>query len=379
MKEVNKYPFYIKSTVVLLGLVIFIFILSVLQDIIVPFAFAGLIAVLLNPLNNRLRKWFRLPRVAGIILTITIGALLLAGLLYFLSSQIMQFGEMIPLLKKKFAMLLGELQVWLRSTFGISTAKQMQVINDAANSSKALLGQTLGSFIGIIGVIVLIPIYVFMLLYYKPLLLNFFYDVFSERHGLKVAEILMETKSAVQSYIFGLLVEMVIVSAMNATALLLLGIQNAILLGVIGGILNMLPYIGGIIAIALPVLMATVTKDGYTSQLAIIGAYLLIQFIDNNILVPRVVSSKVKINALMSIIIVLMGGALWGVAGMFLSIPFIAVCKIIFDRIDELKPWGRLLGDTLPEEEASATWQKRLIRVQRKQEQLKNEEGNTAE
>jgi predicted PurR-regulated permease PerM len=376
MSEIKKYPFYIKSTTILLGLVIFIFILSVLQDIIVPFAFAGLIAVLLNPLNNRLCKWFRLPRVAGIILTITIGALLLAALLYFLSSQIMQFGEMIPLLKKKFTMLLGELQVWLRTTFGISTAKQMQVISDAANSGKALLGQTLGSFIGIVGVIVLIPIYVFMLLYYKPLLLNFFYDVFSDRHGLKVAEILKETKTAVQSYIFGLLVEMVIVSTMNATALLLLGIQNAILLGVIGGILNMLPYIGGLIAIALPVLMATVTKDGYTSQLAIIGAYLVIQFIDNNILVPRVVSSKVKINALMSIIIVLMGGALWGVSGMFLSIPFVAVCKIIFDRVDELKPWGRLLGDELPHDEASVTWQKRLVRVQRKQEQLKKEEDS---
>lgn len=371
--EIKKYPFYIKSTSVLLGLIAFVYMLAVLQDIIVPFAFAGLIAVLLNPLNNRLCRW--MPRMLAIIITITIAALLLAGLFYFLSSQIAQFGEMVPLLKKKFTMLLGELQHFLQAKFGISTAKQMQVISDAANSSKALVGQTLGSFIGIVGVIVLIPIYVFMLLYYKPLLLNFFYEVFSERHGLKVAEILMETKSAVQSYIFGLLVEMVIVSAMNAVALLLLGVQNAILLGVIGGILNMLPYIGGIIAIALPVLMATVTKDGYTTQLAIIGAYLVIQFIDNNILVPRVVSSKVKINALMSIIIVLMGGALWGVSGMFLSIPFVAVCKIIFDRVEDLKPWGRLLGDDLPQEEASVTWQKRLARAMRKKEQLKNGDG----
>jgi predicted PurR-regulated permease PerM len=88
--------------------------------------------------------------------------------------------------------------------------------------------------------------------------------------------------------------------------------------------------------------MATAT------QLGVIVAYIVIQFIDNNILVPRIVSSKVQINALMSIIVVLLGNALWGLSGMFLSIPFVAVVKIIFDRIDDLKPWGKLLGDNIP-------------------------------
>ena len=85
-------------------------------------------------------------------------------------------------------------------------------------------------------------------------------------------------------------------------------------------------------------------------QILIVGAYSLIQFIDNNILVPRIVSSKVQINALISIVIVLLGAGLWGISGMFLSIPFIAVLKIIFDRVDGLKPWGKLLGETVPTE-----------------------------
>src|SRR6476469_10470658 len=110
----------------------------------------------------------------------------------------------------------------------------------------------------------------------------------------------------------------------------------------------MLPYICGIIAIALPVLIATVTKTGYSTQLGIIIAYIIIQFIDNNFLIPKIVSSKVQINALVSILIVLLGGALWGVAGMFLSIPFVAILKIICDRVDGLQPWGELLGDVVP-------------------------------
>jgi predicted PurR-regulated permease PerM len=121
----------------------------------------------------------------------------------------------------------------------------------------------------------------------------------------------------------------------------------------------MLPYIGGIIAIALPVLMATVTKDGYSTQVGIIIAYSIIQFIDNNVLVPRIVSSKVQINALFSIIVVLLGGAMWGVSGMFLSIPAVAIVKIICDRIDDLKPWGKLLGDEIPTRHKGEIWPRR--------------------
>jgi predicted PurR-regulated permease PerM len=163
--------------------------------------------------------------------------------------------------------------------------------------------------------------------------------------------------------VVGLLIEMIFVAVLNSTALLILGVKYAILLGFIGAMLNMLPYIGGIIAILLPVLMATVTKDGYSTQLGIIIAYIVIQFIDNNIIFPRFVSIKVQINALVSIVVVLLGNALWGISGMFLSIPFIAVLKIIFDRVDELKPWGKLFGDAVPIRHMGQVWGRRKKRM----------------
>ena len=92
----------------------------------------------------------------------------------------------------------------------------------------------------------------------------------------------------------------------------------------------------------LPILIATITKDGFQTELWVIISYMIIQFIDNHFLVSYIVASKVRINAL-SIVIVLLGGALWGISGMFLSIPFIGVMKIIFDRLPEMKPWGMLL------------------------------------
>ena len=147
---------------------------------------------------------------------------------------------------------------------------------------------------------------------------------------------------------FGLLLEALIVSTLNTSALLILGVDYAVLLGVMGALLNVLPFIGGILAVLLPILVATITQDGFHTQLWIIISYMTIQFIDNHFLVPYIVASRVRINALVSIVIVLMGGALWGISGMFLSIPFIGVLKIIFDRLPEMKPWGLLIGMEIP-------------------------------
>jgi predicted PurR-regulated permease PerM len=121
------------------------------------------------------------------------------------------------------------------------------------------------------------------------------------------------------------------------------------------------------VAVLLPLLIATVTKSGFSTQVAIIICYLVIQFIDNHFLVPYIVSSKVKINALISIVVVLMGGLLWGIAGMFLSIPFVGILKIVFDRVPELKPWGRLLGDDVPTRHKGEIWTLRSSRRKRSQ------------
>ena len=368
--NIELYPFYVKASIVLVGLVAAVYILYVLSPVIIPLAFAVLITILLNRLYVKLET--RMPKVVAILLTILIAVLLVAGLFYFLSTQIAGFMQSIPLLKQKIFTLLHELQVWSKHKLGINVDKQVSSLTTGFNEGGgAMITNTIGTLVASLGVIVLVPTYVFMMFYYKPLILDFIFQVFKEENSLRVAEILSETKSAVQSFMQGLMIETAIVCIMNSVALMIIGVPSAIVIGVIGGILNILPYIGGIVAIALPVLMVTITRDGYTGQLMVIGAYAIIQFIDNNILVPRIVSKKVQINALMSIIVVLLGGLLWGIPGMFLSIPFIGVLKIIFDRIEDMKPWGRLLGDEIPTEHTGLVWQKRWDRIFRRMQKKK--------
>ena len=359
--EIRTYPFYIKAPVILAGVAIFCFILYILSPVLVPFAFACLIAILLNPLSNRIQR--KLPRGIAIFLSVLIALILMSGLVYFLSRQIAGFSEAVPAPKVKFYMIADQVEYFINRHFGITIHKQIQILNNAIDGSGGYVGQTLSNILSGMIVIVLIPIYIFFILYYKPLILDFLFEVFAEKHSLRVAEILGETKTAIQSYVVGLLIEMTIVSALNSMVLLVLGVKSAILLGVIGGILNTIPYLGGMVSILLPILMVTVSKEGYSTQLAILVSYLIIQLIDNNVLVPKIVSSKVKINALFSILIVLCGGLLWGYSGMFLAIPFVAILKIIFDRIDGLKPWGHLLGTKIPEVHAGVIWQAKWERI----------------
>ena len=352
---VKQYPFYLKATVILFGIILLVYVLFNLQDIMIPLAFAMIFAILLNPVYTWFQK-HKISKILSIIITLLLAFIVFGAIMYFLSSQIAKFSDTLPLLKQKFSTLTTQFGQWVQLHFGVTIQKQVELMNSALNSSSALLGSTVSTAVGTLGIILLLPVYIFLFLFYKTLILNFLFEVFAEENSKQVSDILNETKSAIQSYMVGLLLEALIVAILNSTALLILGVKYAILLGVIGALLNMIPYIGGIIAIALPVLIATVTKDGYNTQLGILIAYIIIQFIDNNVLVPRIVSSKVQINALISIITVLLGAALWGVPGMFLSIPFVAILKIIFDRVPDLKPWGKLLGDTVPTRHKGEIW-----------------------
>ena len=214
--------------------------------------------------------------------------------------------------------------------------------------STAAIGQTLVIAGSALVILFLLPVYIFLILFYQPIILEFIRRLFAETNQKEVSEVITQTKSVVQRYLTGLVIEAVIIAALDTVALLILGIEYALLLGIIGALLNIIPYIGGLVAVALPMIVALVTKSSPFYALYVLAAYYFIQIIDNNIIVPKIVASKVKINALFSIIVIIAGNALWGIPGMFLSIPLLAIVKLICDHIEPLKPLGFLLGDTMP-------------------------------
>ena len=366
----KEYPFFVKNTIVLFGLTLLVYALYNMREIVVPLAFALLLAILLNPLTN----WFKRKKVkhgVAIAFSLIIAIIIISSIIFFLSMQIARFAEELPTLKKKFQILFSNFQAFMQSDLGLPISKQDNLLAEAQAGLKPFLGHTLGTLLGSLQVVFLLPVYTFLFLYYKTLILNFLFEIFSEKNSKDVNEILHQTKGAIQNYMIGLLAEALIVASLNFLLLWTLSVKYALLLAVLMALLNVLPYIGGIIGICLPLIIATLTKDGFDVQIWIIIGFMVIQFIDNNFLVPMIVSSKVRINAMVSIIIVLLGGAVWGISGMFLSIPFIGVLKLIFDRVPDLKPWGKLLGDEIPSKHKGEIWNKFRRRAALKMDQGK--------
>ena len=349
--EDSKLPFYARVTIFLVGLIALMAIMYIAKSILIPLVFAVVFSIVLHPVVNFMVR-IKINRIAAIVITLLLTFLVFAAFGAVLFSQASHFGESWPILVEKFTALISQNIADGAEYFN----KDPQKIHDwitkmqgeLINSSTAAIGQTLVVLGNGLVVLLLIPFYIFMILFYQPLLLEFIRRLSKSNYESHVRVIVSQIKTVIQQYLVGLVIEAGMMAVMNTAALLILGIEYAIILGILAALLNVIPYIGGIIAVALPMMVALVTKSSPWYAFYVLVAYYIIQLIDNNYIVPYIVASKVKINALFSVIVVLAGNALWGVPGMFLSMPLLAIVKLICDHIEPLKPWGFLLGDTMP-------------------------------
>jgi len=349
--EKIKLPFYAKVSIFFIGLFALLTILYVGRAIIVPVIFAVIIAIVLHPVVNFFVD-IKINRVIAIFITIFITFLIIIAFGTLIISQISRFTETLPLLVEKFTGMLQQGIAWASGYFDINPQKITEWIAktqaDLFNTGSAAIGQTLVILGNGLVILFLLPVYIFLILFYHPILIEFIHRVFGAFDKIQVSQIVTQIKTVIQRYLIGLIIEAAIMAVLNTTALLVLGIQYAFLLGIISALLNVIPYIGGLLGVALPMVVALATKESGWYAVYVLILFYIIQLVDNNYIVPKIVASRVKINALFSIIVVFIGNALWGVPGMFLSIPLLAILKLIFDHIEPLKPWGFLLGDTMP-------------------------------
>jgi predicted PurR-regulated permease PerM len=349
--EEYKLPFYAKVTIFLVGLIALLTIMYIAKSIIIPIVFAVIIAIVLHPVVNFFVR-IKINRVLAIVITMLLTFLVIAAFGAVLISQASRFGESWPILVEKFTSMLNQTIADAAEYFN----KDPQKIHDwitktqgeIINVSTAAIGQTIVVLGNGLVILLLIPFYIFMILFYQPILIEFIRMLSGANYHTHVKEIVSQIKTVIQRYLVGLFIEAVLMATMNTAALLLIGIEYAFVLGILAALLNVIPYIGGIIAVALPMMVALVSKPSPWYAFYVLAAYYIIQLIDNHYIVPYIVASKIKINALFSVIIVLAGNALWGIPGMFLSMPLLAIIKLICDNIEPLKPWGFLLGDTMP-------------------------------
>ena len=343
-------PGYVRLTVAGLGVIALFFVLYIGKSILVPLLFALLVAMLLNPLVERLAA-HGVNRILAIALTVIAAMTLLGGLAYFITDQVMHFSESMDGFKENLRALGNEVKSWVQDKLhmerGQVEAAVQTMKDEGMNKGGSIVGATITTIGTVFAFFFLLPVYTFLILLYKRLFLQFIARLFPEKEHGMVTDVLGRSKLVIQSYLLGLMLEAVIVAGLNVTGLLIIGVEYALLLGVIGALLNMVPYIGGLVATGLAMMVALATMEP-SAALWVLLLFLVVQFVDNNFIVPRIVASRVEINALASILAVLVGGALWSVPGMFLSLPVIAIVKVVCDRIPAAEPFGYLLGDDQP-------------------------------
>ncbi len=342
---VDTTPFYKRLAFILVSLSILGVLVYLAQGILKPLFFAILLSVLLLPVTNFLRRW-KFNKVFSVLVTVILSSIVILAIAYFMSRQMFSFLDDFEKVQGRLDDMFNSLQQWVRHEFGITIARQDQYIQSTGeriDATKIVRG-TFVSVTGILSYVIFLPTYTFLMLYYKDLIKKFLVAAFNISSEKNVREILSESRSVSHQYIVGLLIEMVIVFALNAIGFIILGIQYALFLALVGALLNLVPYVGMLTANIICMIITFVFSENIFDVVWVGVILAVVQIIDNNILMPRIVGSKVKINALVTLLGVITGGAIWGVAGMFLSIPALGVLKVIFDRVQGLKPYGIILG-----------------------------------
>lgn len=347
-------PFYTKLAMVLVSLIALFYIAILGKSILAPLLFALLFSMLLLPLANAMETQLHFPRSLAALLSVLLLVMSITALFYLVGSQISSLAEDWPLFKQQVLTSLSDLQHWISVKFHVRLKQQQTYIDNAAShilsTGSTVIGDTLLSISSLVLFMVFIMIDTFFLLYYRRLIVKFLVAVFREENALVVYDIIAQVQNRIRQYILGLILEMVIVAAATCLALWILGVKYAILLGLLTGLFNVIPYIGILTAMLLSTLVTFATA-GAAKILLVVATIFGIHLIDSNVLLPIIVGSKVRINALITILGVIIGEAVWGIPGTFLAIPVIAITKIVFDRIDSLKPWGMLLGDEKDEKQ----------------------------
>jgi predicted PurR-regulated permease PerM len=310
------------------------------------------------PFANFIELKLKLPRGGAALLSVLIFFTFLTLILYVVGSQITGLTRDWPLFKDQFQTSLNDLQNWISLHFRIDIQKQKNYINNTTSkvlsSGTSIIGTTLLSLSSILFFLALVGIYTFFLLFYRSLILKFLVAVFSKNNSSLVFDVVQNVQFIVRRYIIGLLLEMSIVAGLCCTTFLIAGVKYGILLGLITALFNIIPYVGIFTSLVLSTFITFAIAGTSAKVLVVIITIIAIHLIDSNILLPFIVGSKIRINGMITVIAVIVGEMMWGIDGMFLAVPVIAVIKIIFDRIESFRPWGILLGHEKDEKDVKA-------------------------
>lgn len=343
----DSYPFWLKATIILFGLCMLVVVLSFGKFILMPLAFAAIISMLLNSIVVRLEA-LKLGRIFSIILVLLLITVIFSGLLTLMTFRAVEFSDRLPDTTEKLKSTIAEGAVAIEKFSGISQERQTEYVKNGIENSFEAGSEFLSSMTeaatGTITVLVLLPIFIFFMLYYREMYIIFLQKVFERSHNSEIDKVILRVQDVTQNYLVGLFTVLGIMAVLNSIGLLILGLDYAIPFAIFASMLAIIPFIGAITGALPAILYAFLFYDSLWMPLMVAAIFTVVQLIESSFLTPRIVGAKVSLNPFMAIIVLLLGANVWGIAGMILSIPLIGIMRVGFSQVQELKPYGYILG-----------------------------------
>ena len=360
MKPKQQTPLILRLAATLLFIILFFYGIIAAKDILVPLALGTLFAFLLYPIASFLEtKGF--PRIIANLIAIILGIVIVSGAIYLIYWQLSIFVDDFPELRRKALTNVRGLTHWIEARFGISSSRQQQGLRDFITDAFMRGGESFRNIFtattATVAKIGLLPVFVFFMLYYRNKFKIFILKLTDESKHETTGKVIKEISQVTQRYMSGITTVVLILCFLNTFGLMIVGLKYALLLGILSALMNYIPYFGTIIGGAIPLLVALVTEDSPRYAFGVILLFIIIQFIENNILTPNIVGGNVRINPFFVILSIIIGGLVWGLAGMFIVLPFIAMFKIVCENIEALHPYAFLMG-TEGTEKHALTWNK---------------------
>lgn len=313
----------------------------------IPLSFALLISFVLYPVCFWMEQK-GIKRLAATLISVFGLMLLFSGVFILLVQQFISFLEEWPVIKLKFEESIAQVSQFFSEYYSVSKQQQhdwlTSIANQSAGSILQLIRQTIAAYSVSVVLLILVPVFASLILYYRSLLLSVLFRVFPNERQAEIKSMLLQAVTTYYNFIKGMIIVYMVVGILNSIGLLLLGVPHAIFFGFVAAVLTFIPYIGIMVGSLLPITMAWITYNSVWYALGVVGVFTVVQYLEANVIFPLAVSNRLKMNALVTLAAILAGGILWGVAGLILFVPYLAILKLIADRHPKMKTWSLLIG-----------------------------------
>lgn len=315
------------------------------RTLFIPMSYGLFIAIVMYPVCKKLER-YRWPRSLAVAACLSVVIVLFLALIALLLIQFKAFQDDLPRMKQQLLPSLSELQLWIQTHLGIDIGRQdewmRKEIGEIGNVASWLPG-TMAAAVSSFFTLFMTPVFAALFLYNRSTFVNFLLLLAGERYKASLQFSLSQAIHTYFSYIKGMIMVYAIVGVLNSIGLLVIGVEHAILFGFLTAIMTIIPYVGLIVSSLLPISLVWMQTGSVWPPLAVIAVFAFVQYLEANVIFPKVVGAQLNVNTWSMLVFILVGAVIWGVSGMVLFIPFAGILKIVTDHTEEWKPLNVLL------------------------------------